>query len=256
MSQFAFGVGNFYVTPLQDAKGAAIANPTPVPLMTLQEGTIDLSGDIKELYGQNQFPEAVGRGKMKMTVKVKPARIFAAAWNNLFFGQDLEAGLFANHTDATGSLIPASGAYTVTPTPPSAGTFIADLGVLSSTGSPLKRVATGPTTGQYSVDPSTGTYTFAAADAGKLVYVNYQYSANVVGAQKMTVKNLPMGYAPSFKADLTVAYQGKLTTLSFAKAISNKMTLGLKNEDFAIPEFDFSCSDDGTGNPLRLSLSE
>lgn len=256
MSQFAFGVGNFYVTPLQDASGNTIAAPTPVPLMTLQEGTVEVSGDVKELYGQNQFPEATGRGKMKMTVKVKPARIFAAAWNTLFFGQTLEAGLFANHTDKDGSLIPSTGAYTVTPTPPSAGSFIADLGVLSDIGSPLKRVVSAPATGQYMVDPSTGTYTFAAADAGKLVYVNYQYSANVVGAQKMTVKNLPMGYAPTFKADLTVAYQGKLTTLSFAKAISNKMTLGLKNEDFAIPEFDFSCSDDGSGNPLRLSLSE
>lgn len=348
MSQFAFGAGNMYATPLQDAWGNAIANPTPVPLMVLQEGSIDLSGDIKELYGQNQFAVAVGRGKVKMSCKVKPARIFAAAWNALFFGQTLAAGVFANYSDTVGSVIPPasvggvvslavgaggtlygvgdivqvstgtstvkatavvtavsagvvtalqvvnSGAYTVAPTAAGATTlvsglgtgsgltvtatmaasgvvaypqslggagasavFAADLGVMYSlTGTLLKRVASAPAAGQYSVNVGTGVYTFAAADAGLSVLVNYQYTQASTTAQKQTVQNLPMGYAPTFKADLTVSYLGKLTTFSFPMALPQKMAIHFKNEDFAIPEFDFQAFDPGSGNVCTWSTSE
>jgi hypothetical protein len=165
MSQYAFGAGNMYVTQLQDADGNAIANPTPYPLMTLQEGSVDLSSDTKELYGQNQFPVAVGRGKTKIQVKTKPARIFAAVWNSIYFGQTLVAGIFANFTDTTGTLIPTT-PFQITITPPSSGTFAADLGVLDQNGNPMKRVASAPATGQYSVNLGTGVYTFAAADTG------------------------------------------------------------------------------------------
>jgi len=260
MSQFAFGVGAMYVTQLQDAWGNAISNPTPLPLLTLQEGSIDMSADNKELYGQNQYAAAVARGKAKLTVKVKPARIYAALWNALFFGQTLTSGLLAIQTDTTGVAIPSATPYTVTPTPPNTGTFVSDMGIISATGYPLTRVASGntPATGQYTVTTG-GTYTFAAADAGKTVYINYQYtvaSANAGTAQMETVRNLPMGYAPQFKADLCVGYQGKLVTFSILQAIATKMSLGFKNEDFAIPEFDFSAMDNGTGNIMTWSTSE
>lgn len=255
MSQFAFGSGNLFVTQLQDADGNAVSNPTPYPLMVLQEGSIDMSSDLKELYGQNQFSVAVGRGKTKIGVKVKPARIIAALWNAMYFGQTLNSGLIANYNDTAGAAIPAT-PFQITVTPPSSGAFAADLGVIDWNGQPMKRVAATPATGQYSVNVATGVYTFNSADTGKTVYINYQYSASVVGAQKMTVVNKPMGYAPVFKADLTVNYLGKLTTFSFPKAISTKFSIGFKNEDFAVPEFDFSCFDDGSGNVLTLSTSE
>lgn len=255
MSQFAFGAGNMYVTQLQDANGNAISNPTPYPLMVLQEGSIDISSDLKELFGQNQFSVAVGRGKTKIAVKVKPARIFAGVWNAIYFGQTLNSGLIANYTDTAGAAIPAT-PFQITITPPSSGTYAADLGVIDANGNPMARVASSPTTGQYSVNVSTGVYTFASADTGKTVYINFQYTATVVGAQKQTVRNLAMGQAPSFKADLTVSYLGKMTTFSFPKAISTKFAIGFKNEDFSVPEFDFSAFDDGSGNVLTWSTSE
>lgn len=346
MTQYAFGAGNMYATPLQDAWGNTLINQTPVPLMTLQEGSVDLSGEVKELYGQNQFPVAVGRGKVKMAIKVKPARIFAAAWNALFFGQTLVAGQFANYSDTVGTVIPPaavggvtaiptvaaggtgyvtgdiiqvntgtstvkaqgvvtaaagvvtaiqviqSGAYTVAPTasgattaitgvgtgctvtctctassvvayPTSMGsggylaTFVADLGLyFMASGNPLKRVASAPATGQYSVNTTTGVYTFASADAGLSVLLSYQYSQASTTAFKQTVQNLPMGYAPTFKADLTVGYLGKLTTFSFPMAVPSKFHIGFKNEDFAVPEFDFNAFDPGTGQVMTWALSE
>jgi len=255
MSQFAFGSGNMYVTQLQDASGNLITNPTPMPLMVLQEGSVEFSATKKDLYGQNSFPVTTAQGEQKCIVKVKPARIFAGVWNSLYFGQSLTTGLLANYTDLIGIAIPAT-PYTVNVVPPSTGSFAADLGVLNAVGTPMKRVASAPASGQYSVNVSTGAYLFAAADTGQTVYINYQYSATVTGAQTLSVQNLPMGYAPCFKADLTVVYQGKLTTMSFNRCTSNKFSIGFKNIDFAIPEFDFSLMDDGVGGVAKISTSE
>jgi hypothetical protein len=255
MSQYAFGAGNMYVTQLQDADGNAISNPTPYPLMTLQEGSIDLSSDMKELYGQNQFPVAIGRGKTKMQVKAKPARIIAGVWNAIFFGQTVSTGIFANWTETTGALIPTT-PFIITVTPPSSGTFVADLGVLDQNGNPMKRVASAPTTGQYAVNVGTGAYTFAAADTSLRVYINFQYTATSTTAQKQTVVNKAMGLVPTFRTDLTVSYLGKLTTFQFPMCVSTKFSIGFKNEDFAIPEFDFSAFDPGSGNVMTWALSE
>jgi hypothetical protein len=257
MSQFAFGAGNLYVTQLQDANGNSISNPTPYPLLVLQEGSIDLSSDTKELYGQNQFPVAVGRGKSKIQIKVKPARIIAAVWNAIYFGQTLSSGLIANFTDTTGSVIPGT-PYQVTITPPTSGTFAADLGVIDgATGRPLLRVASAPATGQYSVNVGTGVYTFAAADTAKTMYINYQYTtSSATTGQKMTVANLSMGYVPTFRTDLTVSYLGKITTFQFPLCVSTKFAFPLKNEDFTMPEFEFSAFDNGSGTVMSWATSE
>lgn len=255
MAQYTFGVGNMYVTQLQDASGNAVPNPTPYPLMVLQEGSIDISGDIKELYGQNQFAVAIGRGKAKVSVKVKPARIFAGLWNAIFFGQGNAAGLIANFTDPTGTAVPTT-PFQITPTPPNSGVWAADMGVVNSvTGLPVKRVASGPITGQYAV--TAGVYTFASADNGVVMLINFQYTVAAAAAgSNQSVLNLPMGYAPFFKADLTVVYASKIVTFSFARCVASKFNFGLKNEDFAVPEFDFSPMDDGAGNVMKWSTSE
>lgn len=257
MAQYLFGAGNMYVTQLVDASGNAIANPTPFRLMTLQEVSIDLSADVKLLHGQNQFAEAVGRGKMAMTVKAKPGRISAGVWNAVFFGQTLSSGLLTNFTDSTGTAVPTT-PFQVTVTPPSSGTFVADLGVINSvTGLPLTRVASGPTTGQYSVNTGTGVYTFASADVAIVMYINYQYSTSTAATgSKQVVSNLAMGLAPYFKADITVNYAGKLTNLQFPRCVATKLGIGLKNEDFTVPELEFSAMDDGTGVPMKWSTSE
>jgi hypothetical protein len=65
-----------------------------------------------------------------------------------------------------------------------------------------------------------------------------------------------MGYAPTFRADLTVSYLGKYLYLGFPLAIAGKMGLGLKNEDFTIPEFEFGAFDNGSGQIMSWSMSE
>ena len=56
-----FGAGVLFGTPLYDATGTAIANPSPIQFGILQDVTVDESWETKELYGDAQFPVAVGR---------------------------------------------------------------------------------------------------------------------------------------------------------------------------------------------------
>ena len=63
--------------------GFPAANPTPMKFGTLQDVSLDISGDVKQLYGQKQFPEAVARGKCKITGKSKFAAINGKMLNDL-----------------------------------------------------------------------------------------------------------------------------------------------------------------------------
>jgi len=254
MSQFVFGSGILWGTPSTDAAGNAVANPTPVQFGTLQDVSVDISFENKTLHGQNQFAVAVGRGKGKITGKAKFAQMNGLLLNSLFFGQTMTAGIISDVYDTTGSAIPASSPYTITPTAPSSGTWSADLGVRDATGLPMVRVASAPAAGQYSV--AAGVYTFASADQGKTVFINYQYTASSTTAQKSTVQNVIMGYAPSFKVDLYTPFQGKSLILTLNNAISTKLTIATKLDDFAMPEFDFEGFADGSGQVMTYALTE
>jgi len=253
MPLYGFGAGALWGTPLTDANGAAIANPTPVLFGVLQEVSVDISGDIKELHGQNQFAEAVARGKTKISCKAKFGRINGLMLNSLFFGQTVSSGILADVYDTVGQAIPAT-PFTITIAPPSSGTWTRDLGVRDANGNPMTRVASGPATGQYSV--AAGVYTFAAADTGLTVFISYQYTATSTVAKKSTVMNLAMGAAPSFRTDLSDGFQGGQTALSLYKCISTKLSFATKLDDFLIPEMDFSAFADSSGKVLDWGTSE
>jgi len=255
MPQYIFGAGNMWGIPLQDASGVAITNPTPVPIGTLQDISADFSFEVKKLYGQKQFPVAVGRAKGSMSFKAKSADIDAAAWNSLYFGQTLAAGLVDDVIAIVGVAIPTT-PFQITPVPPNSGAWSADLGVVNTAGLRFTRVASAPTTGQYSV--TAGVYTFASADngSGMSVLINYQYTAALPSsARKLTVTNLDMGLIPTFRAELYTKYLGKTLVLSIPSAVSTKLSLSTKLDDFAIPEFDFEGFADATGNVMTFSIS-
>lgn len=78
------------------------------------------------------------------------------------------------HVPAEPVTVPAVGPFTVTALA-ALGTFVSDIGVTKvSDGTVLTKVASGPVTGQYSVD-SAGLYTFAAADANLALTLAYAY---------------------------------------------------------------------------------
>jgi hypothetical protein len=208
----------------------------------------------KTLHGQNQFPVAVGRGKGKVSGKAKFAQMNGTLLNSLFFGQTITAGIINDVYETTGTAIPVG--LTITVTPPSSGTFAADLGVRDANGLPMTRVASSPATGQYSVDVETGEYSFATLDEGDIVFINYQYTASSTTARKSSIVNVPMGYAPAFRVDLLLPYAGKSMVWTLPNAISTKLTIATKLDDFMMPEFDFEGFADGAGNVLTYSLTD
>ncbi len=167
---FEFGAGTLWGFPVS---GNTAANPTPMKFGTLQDVSLDISGDVKQLYGQKQFPEAVARGKCKITGKSKFASINGKMLNDMFFGQTLPAGMIKTSLDEAAT-VPAT-PFTITVA--NAAQFKQDWGVrYTVTGIPLTRVASGPVQGQYSVNTSTGVYTFAAADTAAQVQISYTFT--------------------------------------------------------------------------------
>ena len=222
--QNIFGSGQMWATPLTDNTGTAIANPTPVMFGVSQDIAADVQFDLKLLHGQNQFSIAAGRGKGKIAIKVKAAQVNAMIFNNLLFGTPtFTSGIIADYYDTTGAVVPGT-PWTITVVPPSSGVFAADLGVRNGTsGQNMTRVAAAPTTGQYSVTVGTGAYLFAAADVTNLMFISYQYTATSTTAKKGVVLNVPMGYAPSCKIDVSVPYNGKSLIWTFPNCVIGKM---------------------------------
>jgi hypothetical protein len=231
-----FGAGKLIAVPTKLADGTAIANPTPVVLGTMQDIDLDLSVEIKSLYGSKRYPIAIGQGKGKTEIKAKYAEIDGGILGSLFFGKAGVAGVKAAVFDFAAS-IPGT-PYTITIVPPGSGTFIADLGVMfSASGVQLTRVASAPITGQYSVNTGTGVYTFAAADTLLGVKISYEYSASS-GGQVWTMTNETMGYTPSFTLLLQNGYDGKNLVCKLNRCVSGKLSLPLKSDDFAIYDFE------------------
>ncbi len=240
--QYGFGSGALFGVN-------TAANSTPLRFGALQDVSLDFSFSIKELRGQYQFPLSVARGAGKITGKAKTANISARAFNDLFFGQTLTTGKIATAIDESGT-IPTT-PFTVTAA--NGATFVDDLGVYDgATGIPFVKVASAPATGQYSVS-GTGVYTFAAADTGKTVRLNYTYTVAASG-NKITITNQALGAAPYFTCVLNEVYEGNALTVKLNKCVASKLAIATKLEDFIIPEFDFEVMADGSNNIGSISI--
>ena len=86
---FLFGSGSLWITP---TGGNLPANPTPIEVGTLQDVSLDISFDLKQLYGQNQFPESIARGKGKITGKARIGRFNSDLLNQMMFAQTRTVG--------------------------------------------------------------------------------------------------------------------------------------------------------------------
>ena len=167
---YIFGSGAVIITP-------SGSNQTPVNIGLVQEVTIDETTELKELFGQGNRALAVGAGTIKATGKAKVARVSGLAMASLLYGVTPTTGQTATAFAEAGT-VPAVSTYTVTVA--NSVTWTVDQGVVyAATGLPLKRVASGPTTGQYSV--AAGIYTFAAADANAKVLISYNYTIAATG---------------------------------------------------------------------------
>ena len=76
--------------------GVLIGTPTggsPINFGLVQEVSLNVAATTKALYGQYNFPVAIGSGTKKMTGKAKMARVSGQALGSLFFGLPPIAGV-------------------------------------------------------------------------------------------------------------------------------------------------------------------
>lgn len=238
-----FGVGILIAVSRTDALGVALAVPQAYRLGILQDVSTDFSFEAKALYGAGQLPVDQGRGKAKLAFSAKTADINATALAALHFGTTPSIGIKLPQLDYAATV--PSTPFQVTPTLPGSGTWVADLGVTDTSGNNYTRVASAPTTGQYSV--SAGVYTFAAADTGKAMLISSEYTA-ATGGIVVPMTNQLMGYSPSFSVILYNDSKGSKFGLKLTNCQSDKLSLPFKNEDFVIADFGFMALDDGTGS--------
>src|SRR5271154_3255154 len=127
---YVFGSGVLIGTP---------SGGSPINFGLAQEVTLNIATTTKPLFGQNNFPVAIGSGTRKMSGKAKLARISGQALGNLFFGISPGAGGVQTQFGETTS-VPAVSPFTYSTIFHS--TFVADQGVVyATTGLPMKAVA-------------------------------------------------------------------------------------------------------------------
>lgn len=235
MSLATFGSGILYATP-------SGANPTPIQFGALQDVTVDLSRTTKTLFGQYQQPLAIGGGELKASGKAKMGYILGGIYANLFYGVSASTGTVLLASNEAGT-IPAATPWTITVV--NAANWTADLGVtFAGQTKPLTRVASGPTTGQYSV--AAGVYTFAAADTGKAITISYEYTQASVG-QTVAVGTILQGVQPIITLDLYRGFNNTGERHRYWAAVCSKLSAPTKLADFAINEMDFEMFTDSSG---------
>ncbi len=243
--EYQFGSGVLY------GVGNVNTTNTPVRFGGLQDVSIDFAFTTKELYGQYQFPIALGRGTGKITGKAKFAQFNAQTFNDLFFG-------FSNPaTGETKTAVAEAGTVTANIVTVSHNTtMVTDLGVVkASDGSVYVKVANTPVGQQYSCNTSTGVYTFNSTQNAVAVAVSYTYT-DASNGKTISITNQQLGNAPQFVAVFTNTFQSKQMTVVLNACMSNKLTMATKLEDFTIPDFDFQAFSDSSNAIGSISLDE
>ncbi|MDE2469981.1 MAG: hypothetical protein KGL35_14875 [Bradyrhizobium sp.] len=223
---------------------------TPSQFGTLQDVSIEFAMTQKELRGSKLFAEKTANSEAKVTGKAKFGRIDPVMFNNLYFGGSLVAGRARNISEEAGTIPAPAGPYTLVVA--NAANFKDDHGVTDQvTGNPLEKVAAAPATGQYSVNVATGTYTVAAADAGKKVLFAYSYQDAATG-RTLSVTNTLAGLSPTFEIVLKEVNDDGEIGMKLYACTSNKLSLATKLGDYMIPEFDFTAKANAGGNVFDL----
>ena len=231
--QLAFGAGALWGERTDLGLTSGIG---PRQFGVLQDISIDFDWTAKELYGQFQFPVAIGRGQAKISGKAKYAQILGLIYSDLFFGQAAVTGQFGI-AEFEADAVPATTPFQVTVA--NASSYNDDLGVTyAATGIRFNRVTTPAAAGQYSVNFATGVYTFSSADAGLAVLISYTYTVTSSG-QEVKITNQLMGILPTFKATFYTTYQGKGAALRLNACAASKLTLPTRLDDWTIEELDF-----------------
>jgi len=249
-----FGSGVILTGP-QSGSGNPAADPTPLGIGVLQNVKMTLGAEIKTLFGQDQWAVDSAIGKRTIKGSFEFAQLSNLLMQQLFFGS---GGSLSSGTVQTpaypGELHTIPGTpYEIMVTNAS-DTPLLDYGVTyQATGIALKAVPSSPATGEYSVDLSTGVYTFAAADTTLAVFINYGWTAS--GGTTLEIIQQPMGNGPVLGLNLVFPYeQNQGATIGLGFYLPNvrlgKIDIATKLDDYTMYTTDFEAFAGAAGVPF------
>jgi hypothetical protein len=255
MSLYTFGLG--YIL----CRRTDVTNPTPDYLGVAQSFDFSMDQTLKELVGQFKLPVDVAGAELKITGKVKFARLQAQLLNDLLFGQTITSG-GGKQISVVVNGLPEQHAAGATVTVTQSATFLEDLGVFyaagTTPGKQLTRVAATPAVGSYAVNEGTGVYTFNASETGNL---NFFYEYGVTTLNSIAVANTLMGTLPAFEVHYQHYYVNNLGLVNGLHIKLNacrggKFGMPFKNTDYQVNDWDFTAFADGSGNVMTWDLIE
>ena len=223
------------------------ANPSPIQIAVLQDISVEEKWGEKELRGRKQAAIDTARADLKVSGKIKMARINASLIAAIRAGSTVTAGSTQVALDEVGTIPAPSGPYTIQSA--NHTTFVDNLGVYDQTaGIWMVRVASGPTTGQYSL--ASGTYTFAAADSGHVVQLTYTFTVST--GYTIQYANQLMGAATTFQLHLWNEYTSSQNHQSqvyskFGAVRVPSLSTTTKNTDYTMYDLDYAVSEDANG---------
>lgn len=216
----------------------------------LQDVSLEINAKTEALRGQYQFPLEQARSEMDVTAKAKFGYISGAIYASLYFGATPSTGTVKMAYNEAASIPATPGPYTVVVA--NGANYEDDYGVTyASSGDPLQWVASAPAQGEYSVDKTTGTYTFAAADEGVGVQITYTYKSATAGSTIVVPNNL-QGVQPQFGLLLQRSYNGEGERILLPNCIAGKLTLPTTMGKFAISELDISAFGPNGTSPITI----
>ena len=244
--QYHFGSGQVW-----GRKVVTTGVPTPVRFGALQDISVDISYSTKQLYGQKIFPLEQGRGTGKITCKARLGQFNAQAFNDIIFGESTDPVTGRIVTiDREAQTITANNA-TVT----NNATFLRDLGVIYAANGGILNRANAPVGDQYTVNESTGVYSFNNSINNQNVRISYQYN-DAANGKTISISNQDLGSSPTFLAVLRNNFRNKNLALVLNACVSEKLGLATKLDDFVVPEFDFQALADASDQVGKLCLDE
>lgn len=255
MAQYSFSVGQIYMT-----RNDTVGN-TPIVVGEVQDITLDISYNTKELHGTAQFPVKVARSQGKITGKAKFARIDGKLFNSIVFGTASIAGGNLIVNDEAGT-VPATTTYEIEVA--NHALFAEDLGVVyDETGARLTKVTDVDdlAAGKYFLELDedgvpTGTYVFHSSDASADVLISYEYTPVTPVGTYTYVRNISSGVTPTFQLMLNSPYEGDSFQIFLYKCVASKLSFSQKLEDFTMQDLDFACFANSSGYVMRIKALE
>lgn len=231
----AFGAGDVFLIP-------SGSNPTPQRIAQLQSVSVEISEELKKLYGNRKFPIAQVAARGSITGKAKAAVLDAAfiasvGGGNTTTGQNY--GVVEESHAAAASVDVANKT-----------TWVEDLGVTDKDGKRMTCGATATAVGTYAV--AAGAYSFHASETGN---VKISYRASLTTGRKVLVTNQLVGTAITYTLELfNTEPGGEKVGLKLYSVTIPKLSFAFQTDDFTMPDVDFEAGADSSNNVYEWYL--